>query len=105
MEGAASAMIIGVDGIPVEEFSSKKLLSLEDLGAESSQMIKDINLAAENLKLGSAREFAIISDACGIIMRKINSEYYVAMIIAPDGNYGKARFILKSYLPRIESEF
>jgi len=105
VDGAASAMILGADGIPVEEYSSLKLLSMEDLGAESSQMIKDINLASENLGIGTAREFALISDACGIIMRRINPEYYLAMIIAPEGNYGKARFVLKTYLTKIEEEF
>ena len=48
VDGAASAAIIGSDGIPVEEYALQKLLNLEDLGAESSAMIKDINLAADD---------------------------------------------------------
>jgi predicted regulator of Ras-like GTPase activity (Roadblock/LC7/MglB family) len=105
VDGAASAMIIGADGMPVEEFAAERLISLDDLGAESSQMIRDINLAAGNLGIGEAREFSIISDRCGIIMRKITPEYYMALVIRPDGNYGKGRFILKSYVPRLEGEF
>jgi predicted regulator of Ras-like GTPase activity (Roadblock/LC7/MglB family) len=105
VDGAASAVIIGSDGIPVEEYTVEKLLNLDDLGAESSAMIKDINLAAEDLGLGKAREFSIISDRCGIIMRRINAEYYLALVITPDGNYGKGRFILRTAIPRIEGEF
>lgn len=104
MDGAVSAMIIGTDGIPVEEFALQKMLNLDDLSAEASQMIKDINIAAESLGLGEAREFSIMSDLCGIIMRKINAEYYLAIVIKPDGNHGKGRFVLRSVAPTLESE-
>jgi predicted regulator of Ras-like GTPase activity (Roadblock/LC7/MglB family) len=105
VDGAVSAMIIGADGISVEEYTSEKLIDLTGLSAEASTMIRDIGLAAENLKLGEAREFSIISDACGIIMRRINPEYYLALVIKPDGNYGKGRYILKTAIPKIEAEF
>jgi predicted regulator of Ras-like GTPase activity (Roadblock/LC7/MglB family) len=105
VEGAVSAMIIASDGIPVQEFASEKIIDLTGLGAEASAMIRDIGFAAENLGLGEAREFSIISDRCGIIMRKITDEYYIALIIKPDGNYGKGRFVLKTTVPKIEAEF
>ena len=105
VDGAVSAMIIASDGIAVEEYVSEKILDLAGLGAEASAMIRDVGFAAENLGLGEAREFSIISDKCGIIMRKINEEYYIALIIKPEGNYGKGRFVLKTTVPKIESEF
>jgi predicted regulator of Ras-like GTPase activity (Roadblock/LC7/MglB family) len=105
VDGAVSAMIIASDGIPVQEYASERLIDLTGLGAEASAMIRDVALAAENLGLGEAREFSIISDVCGIIMRKINDEYYLALIIRPDGNYGKGRFVLKTVVPKIEKEF
>lgn len=105
VDGAVSALIIGSDGMLVEEYASDKLINLEDLGGEASAMIKDIGNAAETLGLGEAKEFSIISDRCGIIMRKINSEYYLGLVIKPDGNYGKGRFVLKTTIPKIEKEF
>jgi predicted regulator of Ras-like GTPase activity (Roadblock/LC7/MglB family) len=105
VEGAVSALIVGIDGMPVEEYVAEKLINLDELGAEASQMMKNINTASEDLGLGDAREFSIISDLCGIIMRKINSEYYLALVIKPDGNYGKGRYVLRSLIPRIEGEF
>jgi len=105
VDGAVSSMIIGIDGISVQEYVTEKLVDLTDLSAEASQMIKDISLAADNLGLGEAKEFSIISERCGIIMRKINSDYYLALVIKPDGNYGKGRFILKTSIPKLEGEF
>ena len=105
VDGAVAAMIIGTDGISVQEYASEKLVDLSDLSAEASQMIKDINLAADNLGLGEAKEFSIISDRCGIIMRKINTEYYLSLVIKPEGNYGKGRFILRTAIPKLVGEF
>jgi predicted regulator of Ras-like GTPase activity (Roadblock/LC7/MglB family) len=105
VDGAVSAMIIASDGIPVEEYYAEKILDLSDLGAESSAMIKDVENAARELRLGDAREFSIISDLCGILMRKINNDYYFGLVIKPDGNYGKGRFVLKRMVPKVEKEF
>jgi predicted regulator of Ras-like GTPase activity (Roadblock/LC7/MglB family) len=105
VDGAVSAMIIGTDGIPVEEHALEKIIDLNALGAETSQMMKDIKYAAENLGLGEAKEFAIVSDLCGIIMRKINDDYFLAMVIKPEGNYGKGRYILRSNITKLEREF
>ncbi len=105
VDGAVSASIIGIDGMPVEEYAVEKIINLDDLSAESSQMMKNITSAAASLGLGEACEFSIISDLCGIIMRKINSEYYLALIIRPDGNFGKGRFVMKSIISKLEKEF
>jgi predicted regulator of Ras-like GTPase activity (Roadblock/LC7/MglB family) len=105
VDGAVSAMIICSDGISVQEYAVEKLIDLTGLSAEASSMIRDINLASDNLKLGEAKEFSIISDRCGIIMRRIKREYYLALVIKPEGNYGKGRFVLKTVIPRIEGEF
>jgi predicted regulator of Ras-like GTPase activity (Roadblock/LC7/MglB family) len=105
VDGAVSAMIISTDGISVQEYASEKLVDLTGLSAEASAMIKDISMAADNLGLGEAKEFSIISERCGIIMRKINTNYYLALVIKPEGNYGKGRFILKTAIPKLEEEF
>lgn len=105
VDGAFSAMVIGTDGMPVEGYTVQDILNLDEFGAEISQLIMDITVAAENLGLGEAREFSIVSDLCGIIIRRINSEYYLALLITPDGNFGKGRFVLRVAIPRIEEEF
>jgi predicted regulator of Ras-like GTPase activity (Roadblock/LC7/MglB family) len=105
VNGAVAAMIIGVDGMTVEEHTTEQLLDIESLSAESSQVIRDVSMAAETLRLGEASEFTIASDLCGIIMRKINREYYVALVIKPGGNFGKGRFVLRTMVPKIVGEF
>ena len=81
VDGAVSAMIIGTDGISVQEHSTEQLVDLTDLSAEASQMIKDISLAADNLGLGEAKEFSIISDRCGIIIMVVRRYKHSAGIL------------------------
>jgi hypothetical protein len=38
-------------------------------------------------------------------MRRISADYYLALVIRPEGNYGKGRFVLKTTVPKIEAEF
>jgi len=105
VDGAFSAMILGIDGMPVESHTSEKILNLDSLSAESSQLMRGINSAAESLGLGVASEFSIISDLCGILIHRINTEYYMAILLKPGGNLGKGRFILRAMVARIEGEF
>jgi predicted regulator of Ras-like GTPase activity (Roadblock/LC7/MglB family) len=105
VNGAISAMILGSDGMPVEEHTTEGILNIDDLSAESSQMIQDMNTAAETLKLGNAQEFMVVSDLCAIIVRRITQDYYLALVIRSGGNYGKGRFILRVLAARIEDEF
>jgi predicted regulator of Ras-like GTPase activity (Roadblock/LC7/MglB family) len=105
VDGAVSAVITGTDGISVHEYTSEKVIDLTGLSAEASTMIKDVTMVAESLGLGIAREFSLVSDRFSIIMRRINPDYYIAMVLKPEGNYGKGRFILRMSSPKLEREF
>jgi len=105
VDGAVAAMILASDGIPVEEYVVERLLDFSVLSAEASALMKDIETASQDLQLGQAKEFLLIAEVCGIIMRRITKDYYLALVVKPDGNYGKARFVLRTTVPQIEKEF
>ncbi len=105
VDGAVAAMILAADGIPVEEYVVERLLDFGVLSAEASALMKDIETASQDLQLGQAREFSLVADVCGIIMRRITKDYYLAIVVKPGGNYGKARFVLRTTVPKIEKEF
>jgi predicted regulator of Ras-like GTPase activity (Roadblock/LC7/MglB family) len=105
VDGAVASIILASDGIPVDEHVTDRLIDFHALSAEASTLIKDIEIASQGLNLGQAQEFALISDTCGIFMRKITDDYYLALVLRSDGNFGKARFVLRTIVPRIEPEF
>lgn len=96
--------VVGVDGIVVEEYTAGQNIDMQSLGAEYSALIKEIGRASGSLSLGKMKEISIATDKATILMGQINSEYFLIMLIKPEGNFGKGRFLLRRDLPRLEKE-
>ncbi|MBK8172387.1 MAG: hypothetical protein IPK60_18880 [Sandaracinaceae bacterium] len=95
-EGGIAALLMGYDGIPVEQYLAQDQESnVETVGMEYSVILKEIRKAAEMLDAGDAREVAIQAENVTTLIRMLNSEYFVAMTIKPGGNFGKARYLLR----------
>lgn len=105
IKGAELVMICCSDGIPVEHVGGFGTLGPDDLSAESSQIMRDISRAAENLELGVVEETTISTNTCLMALRAITSEYYFAVVMRPGGNIGKARFLLRTTAVKIAYEF
>jgi predicted regulator of Ras-like GTPase activity (Roadblock/LC7/MglB family) len=61
---------------------------------EYSNVLKEIRKTAEILSLGDMEEISIRTDRFIIVIRILTSEYFVAMIIHQDGNFGKSRYLM-----------
>lgn len=105
VEGVVGALIVGSDGITVEDYLLNSPVDSQSLGAEYSTVLKDVERASESLGLGTANEVSVVSEGCIIVMRRINREYFIALIMKPEGNFGKGRFILRKAVPKLEKEF
>jgi predicted regulator of Ras-like GTPase activity (Roadblock/LC7/MglB family) len=55
--------------------------------------------------MGSTREVTVIADKAMIMLRRLNEEYFFVLILKPDGNFGKGRFLLRMSAPRLLKEF
>ena len=96
-DGCTGALVMGFDGIIVDHYlRDDATVDVETVGMEYSVILKDIRRAAEQLSAGEAREIAIRAEAMTTVIRLLNAEYFVALTIKPDGNAGKARYLLRS---------
>jgi len=105
VKGAKGAFIVGMDGIIVEEYSAGEDLDMQSVGAEYGNILKEVQRASSSLKLGGTQEVTINTESANVIIRKINDEYFVAMMLAPEGNFGKGRFMARVASGRLEPEF
>jgi predicted regulator of Ras-like GTPase activity (Roadblock/LC7/MglB family) len=106
LKGAKGALIVGMDGIIVDEYTAEPAgVDMSSIGAEYGNVLKEIQNASRSLQLGEASEVAVKTDAACLIMRKINEEYFVALLFSPDGNIGKGRFLVRSATRRLVKEF
>lgn len=105
-EGGVAGLLMGFDGIPVDQYVREDAagMDVETIGMEYSVILKDIRKAAELLEAGGAREVSIQAEKLTTVIRLLNEEYFVAVTLTPDGNYGKARFLLRTAGSKLLSE-
>jgi predicted regulator of Ras-like GTPase activity (Roadblock/LC7/MglB family) len=104
-EGALGALIIGLDGIPVEEYSLNSDLDIQSMTVEYSALLKEIEKGSQAAHLGPTKEVTVIADKAMIMLRRLNDEYFFVLIIRPEGNFGKGRFLLRMSAPKLLKEF
>lgn len=104
-DGGIAALLMGYDGIAVDKYVREdSSLDVDTIGMEYSVILSQIRKAAEMLEAGNAREVAIQAEKLTTIIRLLNDEYFVAVAIKPDGNFGKARFLLRTSATRLLGE-
>lgn len=106
-EGSVAGLLMGFDGITVDTYvreAGDGLVDVETVGMEFSVILKDIRKAAELLETGGAKEISVQAEKMTTVMRVLNEEYFVAVTLQPHGNYGKARFLLRTASGKLLAE-
>ena len=93
VEGTLAVSLIGLDGIAVETVSYDSV-PLEAMGAEFGGFIKSVRVTNTELDTGEVLQFSLVTEKYIAFLSAVTSEYYVLLVLRPDGNYGRARFEL-----------
>ena len=93
--GGVGAVLMGYDGIAIDQyFSADQQLDLNMIAVEYANVIKEIRKTAQILNVGEMEEVSIKTERFHIVVRIITPDYFVAMTLRRDGNFGKARYLL-----------
>ncbi len=96
VDGALASVVMGVDGIAVEEFSRQGAgLDVQTLGTEYSSALAEVQRTSDSLQRGKVEEVSITTDGGVVLMRPVSAEYFVVLVISAGGNLGKGRYVLK----------
>jgi predicted regulator of Ras-like GTPase activity (Roadblock/LC7/MglB family) len=104
------AVLMGSDGIPIAEVATDRVpegpLSEEigTAGVEFTRILDEIRKAADALAGGSLAEASVVLDRFSMIFRAIDSDTFLAVVVAPNGNLGKARYLMRRYQLAIREE-
>ncbi|HAK60732.1 MAG TPA: GTPase [Nitrospiraceae bacterium] len=104
-EGALGAIVVGTDGIPVDEFTVSSEMDLQSMTVEYASLLKEIEKGSRAAQLGSTKEVSVIADRAMIMLRRLNEDYFLVLVIKADGNFGKGRFLLRMSVPKLLKEF
>lgn len=104
-EGAHAGLLMDLEGIAVEAYTKDGTsCDIEVVGAEASVVVKAIQRAGEMLDVGQMREISFQSDQMTTLIRILNDNYFVALMLGPGGNIGKGRYLLRTLAPQLASE-
>ena len=93
VEGAMATSLIGLDGIAVETINDQNV-PLDVLGAEFGSFIKSIRHANTELNTGEVLQFSLVTEKYITFLSEVTPDYYILLVLRPDGNYGRARYEL-----------
>ena len=109
--GGLGAALMGNDGIPIAEVVADTPAAREYLteeigvaGAEFSRILSEIAKASDALSGGVVHETAVVLSRFTLIFRSVDDETFLAVAIAPDGNLGKARYLMRRRLLDLRQE-
>lgn len=96
VEGGLASVVMGFDGVPVEQYVGDGAgVDVETLGVEYSNALTEVRRTADSLSSGSVQEVAVLTESGLVLLRPVNQDYFVALVLTADGNLGKGRFLLK----------
>ena len=107
VEGGIAGILMGFDGITVESYtraSEGPTMDITTVGMEFSFILGQVRKAAEALEVGGVQEVAIRADKLSIIIRVLNSTYFLALALDESGNFGKGRYLLRTVAPKLQAE-
>jgi predicted regulator of Ras-like GTPase activity (Roadblock/LC7/MglB family) len=104
VEGARSAAIVGLDGIPVESFSIAQTPSIETVAAEMLALLKAAQNPRGEAVPGPVRELALVTDESRILLSRVSREYYLLLLLGGEGGLGRGRYELAKAALALEKE-
>ena len=93
VDGAIAVSLIGLDGIAIESVNTNGV-PIDVMGAEFGGFVKSIRLSNTELNTGDVLQFSIVTEKYTAFLSAVTPEYYVLLVMKPEGNYGRARFEL-----------
>ena len=101
-DGGVAGLLMAADGIAIDQYSTGNgEFDIESVGMEYSVVLKGVQRASEMLDAGETREVSVQTERLTTVVRMLTDEYFVALAVAPGGNVGKARYLLRVTAPTL----
>jgi len=104
VDGGIAAVIMGLDGIPVESYVRQNdKIDVNTVAMEFSFILGQVRKAGESLAVGGLEELTVKAQRLMLVCRMITPQYFVAVVMAPEGNFGKARYLARLASPALNA--
>lgn len=109
--GGFSAALMGLDGVAVAQVVAQAGRDRDDplggdatfAGIEFGRILGDMTKASDALDAGPLRECVISLARVALVFHSVDEELFLVLALRPDGNLGKARYLIRRSLPAIRA--
>ena len=108
--GGIGIALMGSDGITIVQVRSETAGEsplggdLSVAGAEFGRILGDLRKASDSLGGGALSETVIHLARLTLIFRSIDDDVVLVLALQPDGNLGKARYLIRRHLLEIREQ-
>lgn len=105
VDGALAAVVMGLDGIAVETYTRQNnRVDVNTVAMEFSFILGQVRKAGDSLAVGGLEELSVKAQRLLLICRMISPQYFVAIAMTPEGNFGKCRFLMRMATPGLVAQ-
>jgi predicted regulator of Ras-like GTPase activity (Roadblock/LC7/MglB family) len=105
VDGSIAAVIMGLDGIPVDSFTKiNDRADVTTIAMEFSFILSQIRKAADSLQVGAVEEMTVKANRLMLVCRMLTPQYFIAVALAPEGNFGKCRYMMRLAAPQLVAQ-
>jgi predicted regulator of Ras-like GTPase activity (Roadblock/LC7/MglB family) len=107
--GGLGAALLGYDGMPIEQVASPSapeglLDELATAGVEFGRILSEIRKASDALAGGALLDATVRLSRMSFVFCPVDDDTFVAVALAPDGNTGQARYLIRRQMPALRAE-
>ena len=104
VDGALAAVIMGLDGIPVDSYVRSTSVDVNTVAMEFSFILGQVRKAGDSLQVGGLEELSVKAQRLLLVCRMVSPTYFVAIALTPEGNFGKARYLARMAQPALVAQ-
>lgn len=104
--GAQAAVIMGFDGIAIDSCEVESgAIDLPALMVEYSTAALQLRRVQQSIpQLGDLHEMNVVRSGSTCLLRPLTEDYFCALVVAPEGLLGKARYMMRIMAPKFLAE-
>ncbi len=99
--GGVAIALMQSDGIPIEDITldAESLPDgIETAAAEFGRILDEIRKASDAIGGGAAVETIVLLARVTLVFRSVGEDLFLVLAVRPDGNLGKARYLMRRQL-------
>lgn len=105
--GGIAVALMQSDGIPIEQVTLDAAAlpdGVDTAAAEFGRILGEIRKASDSIGGGAAVETTVVLSRMALIFRAVDEDVFLVLALHPDGNLGKARYLIRRNLLALREE-